>query len=122
MKATTAGMAAGAAGAGTSSATRWTLAEAMEIVPALSELAEEHGFRLSLFGSVLLKGEGNDLDLLFSPFGSTGHSEVLFIRDFGGVLKGARMNAAHNVRAFQVEKNGKLFDLVFGGFWSPRRK
>jgi hypothetical protein len=102
--------------------TSWILAEAAEIFPTLSELAEKHGFRISLFGSVLLKGEGRDLDFLFTPFGSTEHSEVRFLREFGGVLKGTRFNAARNVKAFQVERDGKLFDFVFGGFWSPRRK
>jgi hypothetical protein len=32
------------------------------------------------------------------------------------------LNVGHNVRAFQVEKDGKMYDFVFGGFWSPRRK
>jgi hypothetical protein len=102
-------------------ATEWTLAAAVEEFAAISELAEEHGFRLSMFGSVVMKGKGRDLDLLFSPFGSTEHSEVRFLARFGGVLKGTRLNVAHNVRAFQVEKNGRLYDFVFGGFWSPRR-
>ena len=39
----------------------WTLADAAAEFPALSELAEKHGFRLSMFGSVLNKGEGDDL-------------------------------------------------------------
>jgi hypothetical protein len=102
-------------------ATEWTLAAAVEEFAAISELAEEHGFRLSMFGSVVTKGAGRDLDLLLSPFGSSEHSEVWFLARFGGILKSTRMNVAHNVRAFQVEKNGRLYDFVFGGFWSPRR-
>jgi len=100
---------------------RWTLAEAVAEFPALSELAESCGYRLSMFGSTLLKGEGNDLDLLLSPFGSTPQTEVRFLREFGGVLKSTRLNVAHNVKAFEVEKNGRLYDFVFGGFWRPRR-
>ena len=98
----------------------WTLADAAAEFPALSELAKKHGFRLSMFGSVLNEGRGRDLDLLLSPFGSTGQSEVKFLAEFGGILKGARLNRAHNVRAFQVERADKLYDFVFGGFWRPR--
>lgn len=102
--------------------TRWTLAEAVAEFPALSELAEQHGFRASMFGSVLIAGGGNDLDLLLSPFGSLPNSEVQFLAKFGGVLKETRFAPSHNVRAFKVEKNGRLYDFVFGGFWKPRRK
>lgn len=101
-------------------AIEWELADAAAEFPTLSELAERHGFRLSMFGSVLNKGRGNDLDLLLSPFGSREQSEVGFLDEFGGKLKGSRLNRSHNVRAFQVEKNGKLYDFVFGGFWRPR--
>jgi hypothetical protein len=102
-------------------ATRWTLAEAGAEFSALSELAERHGFRLSMFGSVLQKGEGRDLDLLLSPFGSLPQHEVRFLAEFGGVLKASRLSVPHNVRAFEVERNGRLYDFVFGGFWKPRR-
>ena len=108
------------AAAGTAG-TRWTLADAIAEFPSLSELAEECGFRVSIFGSVVLEGQGNDWDLLFSPFGKTAQHEARFLARFGGILKSTRMNAAHNVRAFQVEKNGRLYDFVFGGFWTPRR-
>lgn len=101
--------------------TSWTMEQAAAEFPSLSALAEKHGFRISLLGSVLLKGEGRDIDLLFTPFGSTEHNEVRFLAEFGGVLKGTRLNVAHNVRSFQVEKNGRLYDFVFGGFWAPRR-
>jgi len=101
--------------------TRWTLAEAVEEFPVLSELAERHGFRLSMFGSVLIQGEGRDLDLLLSPFGSEKQNEVRFLAEFGGILKGSRLNVAHGIKAFQVERGGRLYDFVFGGFWSPRR-
>jgi len=103
-------------------ATRWTLAEAQAVFPALSELAEEHGFRLSMFGSVLIKGEGNDLDLHLVPFGSMEANEVRFLARFGGVLKSSRYNVAHGIRGFQVERGGKLYDFVFGAFWRPRGK
>jgi hypothetical protein len=103
-------------------ATRWKAADAFDAFSALSQLAEEFGFRLSMFGSVLNDGEGADLDLLFSPFGDTEQREVQFLARFGGILKGSRINAAHNVKAYQVEKDGRLYDFVFGGFWSPRRK
>lgn len=99
----------------------WTLAEAAAAFPALSELAESCGYRMSMLGSVLLKGEGNDLDLLLTPFGSMEHWEVKFLAKFGGVLKTTRFNPAHNVKSFQVEKDGKMYDFVFGGFWTPRR-
>ncbi len=102
-------------------AIEWTLTAAAEKFAAISELAEEHGFRLSMFGSVVTEGAGRDLDLLLSPFGGTKQSEVQFLARFGGILKGTRMNVAHNVRAFQVERNGRLYDFVFGGFWKPRR-
>lgn len=100
----------------------WTLIEAAAVFPALSEMAEEHGFRMSMLGSVLLKGEGNDLDLLLTPFGSMDQRGVKFLAKFGGILKSTRFNAAKNVKSFQVEKDGKIYDFVFGGFWSPRRK
>lgn len=103
-------------------AIEWTLADAAARFPALSDLAERHGFRLSIFGSVLNEGRGRDVDLLLSPFGSTEQSEVGFLAEFGGVLKSTRLNRAHNVRAYQVEKAGRLYDFVFGGFWSPRVK
>lgn len=105
-----------------STATRWTLVDAAAEFPALSVMAERHGFRLSMFGSVLNEGRGRDLDLLLSPFGSTKQSEVQFLAEFGGVLKSVRLNRSHNVRAFQVERGGKMYDLVFGGFWAPRGK
>lgn len=89
----------------------------MSAFPALSELAEEHGFRLSMFGGVLLRGKGNDLDLLLSAFMSEQANEVRFLARFGGRLKKARVNEAHNVRSFIVEKGGKLYHFVFGGFW-----
>jgi hypothetical protein len=101
--------------------TEWTLAAAVEEFAAISELAEQYGFRVSMFGSVLTKGSGKDLDLLFSPFGSTEQKEVQFLSKFGGVLKDSRLNVGHGVRAFQVERNGRLYDFVFGGFWAPRR-
>ena len=99
------------------SATEWTAAEAVKVFPALSELAEEHGFRLSMFGGVLLRGKGNDLDLLLTRIESMESSEVRFLARFGGRLKRARVNEAHHVRSFIVEKGGKLYHFVFGGFW-----
>lgn len=111
-----------AAAAVSSPTIEWTFSEAVAEFPSLSELAERHGFRISMFGSVLNEGRGRDLDLLFSPFGSTEQSEVKFLAEFGGILKGIRQNRAHNVRAFQVERDGKLYDFIFGGFWAPRGK
>lgn len=102
--------------------TRWTVAEAAAAFPAISKLAEQHGFRLSLFGSVLEKGEGKDLDLLLTPFGSTEHHEARFLSEFGGVLKDSRCNVAHNVKGYMVERDGRLYDFIFGAFWRPRRE
>lgn len=92
------------------------------MLPEIEELAADCGFMVTVFGSTLKNGRGHDLDLLFSPIGSVQQEEVRLLKEFGGVLKGARLNAAHNVRAFQVEKDGKLYDFVFGGFWFRRRQ
>ena len=32
--------------------------------------------------------------------------------------RGMRYVPGHNVRGFKVEKNGRIYDLTFGGFWN----
>jgi hypothetical protein len=99
---------------------RWTLADAGEVFPAISELAEKHGFRLSMFGSVLTKGDGRDLYLLLSPFGSIPNFQARFLNEFGGVLKDYRRNVAHGIGGYLIEKDGRWYDFIFGKFWRPR--
>ncbi len=99
---------------------KWTLKEAAEVFPALSELAEEHGYRLLMFGSVLNKGEGDDLDLQMAPFKATEQSEVRFLAQFGGVLKDSRIDVRRGFRRFKLLRDGRLYDFNFGGFWKPR--
>lgn len=103
-------------------ARRWTLAEAAAEFPALSDLAEEHGFRLSMFGSVLTKGDGEDLDLQLMPFAAITQHEVEFLARFGGVLKDSRVDRRRGFRRFKVERGGQLYDFNFGGHWRPRSR
>lgn len=113
--------AAAVATAERTTATNWTAGDAIAAFPALSALAEECGYRLSMLGSVLEKGEGRDLDLLLTPFGSLPNREVEFLKRFGGRLMDSRSNAAHNIKGFCVKKDGRLYDFIFGQFWRPRR-
>jgi hypothetical protein len=44
----------------------WTLEGALPIIRRIAAIAEEHGFTVALYGSVLMKGESeSDLDLYF---------------------------------------------------------
>jgi hypothetical protein len=44
----------------------WTLKGAVPVIRRIAAIAEEHGFTVALYGSVLLKGESeSDLDLYF---------------------------------------------------------
>jgi hypothetical protein len=43
--------------------TRWTPEQALQIIPSLAEIAERFGYSAALCGSVLMMGEGDDLDL-----------------------------------------------------------
>jgi hypothetical protein len=44
----------------------WTLEGAVPIIRRIAAIAEEHGFTVALYGSVLMKGESeSDLDLYF---------------------------------------------------------
>jgi predicted nucleotidyltransferase len=44
----------------------WTLEGAVPILRRIAAIAEEHGFTVALYGSVLMKGESeSDLDLYF---------------------------------------------------------
>ena len=101
--------------------TKWRAAEAIEVFGALSALAEQFGFRLSMLGSVFEKGEGKDLDLLLTPFGSIESREAEFLAAFGGRLLDYRCNVERNIKGYMVEKNGRLYDFILGNFWSPRR-
>lgn len=47
--------------------TRWTLYDAQELLVSLSSLVKNEGWGVSLYGTVLLKGMGQDLDLLLTP-------------------------------------------------------
>lgn len=101
-------------------ATEWTLSDAVAEFPKLSQAAENWGYRLSLFGSVLLKGHGRDLDLLATPIGNTEKSHVQFLGHFGGVLKSTSLDQAKNICSVQVEREGRIYHFVFGGFWKMR--
>ena len=47
--------------------TRWTLEQGLRIIPGIAQIAERFGYSVALSGSVLLSGEGGDLDLRFIP-------------------------------------------------------
>lgn len=98
----------------------WTIEEAMVQFPSLSELAERHGYLLLMFGSVLKKGKGRDLDLHLSPFGALAQSEVGFLTEFGGVLKQSTCRPARNRKRFLMQRDGRLYDFNFAGHWAPR--
>jgi hypothetical protein len=46
---------------------RWTLEQALQIVPSIAHIAKKFGYSVAVCGSVLLNGEGEDLDLRFIP-------------------------------------------------------
>jgi hypothetical protein len=75
-----------------------------------------------MLGGVFEKGEGKDLDLLLTPFGSIAPREAEFLARFGGKLLDYRCNARRNIKGYMVEKDGRLYDFILGTFWSPRRK
>ena len=43
----------------------WTLSEAIPLIQKIAPIAKRHGFSVALYGSVLEKGSGDDLDLFF---------------------------------------------------------
>lgn len=46
---------------------KWTLQEALPVIKKITEEMNRHGYMVALYGSVLTKGEGRDLDLQFIP-------------------------------------------------------
>jgi hypothetical protein len=46
---------------------RWTFEQALPIIPGIAQIAMRCGYSVALCGSVLLSGEGDDLDLRFIP-------------------------------------------------------
>lgn len=45
----------------------WTIAEAQSVIGELTEIASRNGYLIALYGSVLTKGQGRDLDFLLVP-------------------------------------------------------
>ncbi len=46
---------------------RWVRGDAQPLINQLAELLKPHGWGVMLYGSVLQKGEGRDLDLMLLP-------------------------------------------------------
>lgn len=48
-----------------------TLQDAVKIINKIKDHAQSNGYMVSLYGSVLYNGKGNDIDLLFVPWRSS---------------------------------------------------
>jgi hypothetical protein len=92
----------------------WTVAEVPEHFAPIAALASECGFIASIFGSVVKKGGGRDLDVLMKASIDTPRNERRFIADFGGVVRRERRNAERQILSYEVEKQGRLYHFVFG--------
>ena len=45
----------------------WTFQQAMELMDSLAGVFSKHGYLLAVYGSVVARGKGNDLDLIAVP-------------------------------------------------------
>ena len=106
-----------AATAGKTEAIEWTLADAIELYPALSALADDCGYCMAMLGSVLKNGRGRDLDLLMRPLHGRLQLRDAFLARFGGRLVKRRLNKAHMIDGYKIELGGREFDFIFGEFW-----
>jgi len=100
-------------------ALRWSLEDAAAVFPALSELAERHGYRAALMGSVLTRGIGRDLDVAMFRLKGADHHRAAFISEFGGqVIRD--LQTPGGADHAHVLKGERVYDFSFGILWAPR--
>lgn len=104
------------------SAKRWTLQDAAEVFPAVSELGEECGYRIALLGGTLTRGDGGDLDFAMLPLVGAEQLRQVFLSRFGGEVVRQFLNRERGVDHVHILKDGRLYDFCFGRFWLLRRR
>jgi hypothetical protein len=99
----------------------WTIFEVPARFAPLSELAACYGFLAAVFGSTVIAGKGNDLDVLMRVRRGSQPDLPGFLRAFGGVEIDRRTNRVKGILAIKVLKAGRAYDFVFGSVGQPRR-
>lgn len=100
----------------TAANTSWTIAEVIDVFPALRALALRHGYVVAICGSVL-SGVGRDLDLVLIPLADRTSDASGLAIEFGGQVVRRSVDEARGVRSYEVEKDGHLYHWIFGKFY-----
>lgn len=68
---------------------RWKLADALPLINQLADLLKPEGWGVMLYGSVLQKGEGRDLDLMLLP----AHPDAMNMYDVALIIPNVGLSA-----------------------------
>ncbi len=94
----------------------WTLTEAIPLIQKIAPIAQQNGFSVALYGSVLEKGSGNDLDLFFVTQEDDIADVLRCVSQIGELPEVRTCGQVHKGRgAFSVIrlKNGEVIDAQF---------
>jgi hypothetical protein len=100
----------------------WKISEVPPMFAAINALADECGFLPSLFGSVAKKGEGRDLDILMVPRRARSACSDVFLERFGGRIVKRIFRPLTGTESYEVERQGRVFNFVFGTVGRERRE
>ena len=93
---------------------KWTFCDVNERFLPLAKLADEHGLLASLFGSTILYGLGNDLDVLMTERKDEVADVEGFLKKFGGQELSRKDRPEKGIFSVKVEKRGRYYDFCFG--------
>jgi hypothetical protein len=91
----------------------WTLQQVPEFYSGLCDIARQHRFLLTAYGSTLKHGEGKDLDLIATPYleGSRPAEFLMAVRGHLGRKFVYLENSSLEVRVNFCLPDGRLVDL-----------
>ena len=103
-------------------ATRWRIGDIPAAYSAIVALADECGLLPCIFGGVVKRGEGRDLDVLMvGRRGRTGRAD-LFLERFGGTRIKTVLRPLTGTESYEVERDGRIFNFVFGTVRAERHE
>jgi hypothetical protein len=92
----------------------WTLETALPVVRRIAAIAKKHGFALALYGSVLNKGHGQDIDLYFiaqQPNTTSVHAQAC-IDEIAGIIDVDRCARGPDLALIHF-RDGRRIDIQF---------